>query len=166
MMYEKQIKDRLLELQVIAQREWDYDPAIPTLDFSLKGEVGGQAYILENRLRINRQALHKYTDHYIKQTIGHEYAHLVTHDYWDGNRVRSHGHEWASVMRSFDLKPDRCHTYELDKARNIRRGFIYHCVKCGKEFNFTSIRHNRAMKGTQNYRHSTDGGKLEYKGKS
>jgi SprT protein len=161
MMYEQEIEDRLNSLEEIALSEWDYNRVAPRLTFDLRGEVGGRAYLQENRIQINPEALTKYKDHYIKQTIGHEYAHLVARDYFNW-RIASHGVEWAKIMRSFGLPPDRCHTYNLTKARNVKKKYLYRCIKCNKEFNFTAIRHNRAMKGSQSYSHSTDNGKLVY----
>ena len=75
MMYEQEIKERLNNLEEIALSEWDYDRVTPRLTFDLRGQVGGRAYLQENRIQINPEALTKYKDHYIKQTIGHEYAH-------------------------------------------------------------------------------------------
>ena len=104
----------------------------------------------------------KYKDHYIKQTIGHEFAHLVA---YNALGHRGHGRSWARVMRKFNLFPDRCHDYDLTPARVVKRQYLYECDKCGKEFTLTAIRHNKMQKGKQRYRHSTDGGQLVYKGK-
>ena len=162
MMYEELIKERLTTLNQAALDLFDYDEDLPKLTWDLKGTVGGQAYLNQNMIRINMEALAKYKDHYIKQTIGHEFAHLVA---YNALGHRGHGRSWARVMRKFNLFPDRCHDYDLTPARVVKRQYLYECDKCGKEFTLTAIRHNKMMKGNQRYRHSTDGGQLVYKGK-
>ena len=162
MMYEELIKERLTTLNQAALDWFDYDEDLPKLTWDLKGTVGGQAYLNQNMIRINMEALAKYKDHYIKQTIGHEFAHLVA---YNALGHRGHGRSWARVMRKFNLFPDRCHDYDLTPARVVKRQYLYECDKCGKEFTLTASRHNKMMKGTQRYRHSTDGGQLVYKGK-
>ena len=163
MMYEELIKERLTTLNQAALDWFDYDEDLPELTWDLKGTVGGQAYLNQNMIRINMEALQKYKDHYIKQTIGHEFAHLVA---YKALRHKGHGRSWSRVMRKFKLFPDRCHDYDLTPARVVKRQYLYECDKCGKEFTLTAIRHNKMMKGKQSYRHSTDGGKLIYKGKA
>ncbi len=163
MMYEELIKERLTTLNQAALDWFDYDEDLPELTWDLKGTVGGQAYLNQNMIRINMEALQKYKDHYIKQTIGHEFAHLVA---YKALRHKGHGRSWSRVMRKFNLFPDRCHDYDLTPARVVKRQYLYECDKCGKEFTLTAIRHNKMMKGKQSYRHSTDGGKLIYKGKA
>ena len=162
MMYEELIKERLTTLNQAALDWFDYDEDLPKLTWDLKGTVGGQAYLNQNMIRINMEALANYKDHYIKQTIGHEFAHLVA---YKALGHRGHGRNWARVMRKFNLFPDRCHDYDLTPARVVKRQYLYECDKCGKEFTLTAIRHNKMMKGNQRYRHSTDGGQLVYKGK-
>ena len=163
MMYEELIKERLTTLNQAALDWFDYDEDLPELTWDFKGTVGGQAYLNQNMIRINMEALQKYKDHYIKQTIGHEFAHLVA---YKALRHKGHGRSWSRVMRKFNLFPDRCHDYDLTPARVVKRQYLYECDKCGKEFTLTAIRHNKMMKGKQSYRHSTDGGKLIYKGKA
>ena len=159
MMYEDEIQERLMTLNQAALDHWGYDFDLPTLTWDLRGTVGGQAYLNQNLIRINQEALKKYKDTYIKQTIGHEFAHLVS---YKSLKHRGHGRSWAKVMRSFDLLPDRCHDYDLTPARVVKKQYLYACDKCGQEFNLTAVRHNKMMKNKSHYRHSTDGGKLVY----
>jgi SprT protein len=148
MIYEAEIQERLVTLNQAAYDHWGYDFDLPALSWDLKGTVGGQAYLNQNKIRINMEALKKYTKKYIEQTIGHEFAHLVA----------------SKVMRSFDLFPDRCHEYDLTPARVVKKQFLYACHVCGKEFKLTAVRHNKIIKGTK-YSHSADGGRLIYKGR-
>ena len=104
MMYENEIKERLATLNRAALEWFDYNEELPRLTWDLKGTVGGQAYLNQNMIRINMEALEKYKDHYIKQTIGHEFAHLVA---YNALSHRGHGRSWSRVMHKFNLFPDR-----------------------------------------------------------
>ena len=62
MMYEDEIKERLITLNQAALDWFDYDEDLPRLTWDLKGTVGGQAYLNQNMIRINQEALKKYKD--------------------------------------------------------------------------------------------------------
>jgi len=160
MIYEAEIQERLVTLNQAAYDHWGYDFDLPALSWDLKGTVGGQAFLNQNKIRINMEALKKYTKKYIEQTIGHEFAHLVA---YKSLSHRGHGRAWAKVMRSFDLFPDRCHEYDLTPARVVKKQFLYACHVCGKEFKLTAVRHNKIIKGAR-YTHTADGGRLIFKG--
>ena len=57
MMYEELIKERLTTLNQVALDWFDYDEDLPKLTWDLKGTVGGQAYLNQNMIRINMEAL-------------------------------------------------------------------------------------------------------------
>ena len=99
---------------------------------------------------------------YIKNTIGHEYAHLVAFKYfgWKGVEGKPHGRAWKAVMHSFELDPKRCHNYETKPARKTRSRTC-HCNVCHEEFKVGSIRYNRIRKGGRNYVHKNCGGTIE-----
>ena len=69
MMYEAEIQERLMTLNQAALDHWGYDFDSPKLTWDLKGKVGGQAYLNQNMIRINQEALKKYKDDYIKQKL-------------------------------------------------------------------------------------------------
>ena len=163
MMYENEIKERLATLNRAALEWFDYNEELPRLTWDLKGTVGGQAYLNQNMIRINMEALEKYKDHYIKQTIGHEFAHLVAYNALGHG---GHGRSWSRVMHKFNLFPDRCHNYDLTPARIVKKQYIYECDRCGEQFPFTAIRHNKMKRNKSYYRHRKDGGNLIYIGKA
>ena len=163
MMYENEIKERLATLNRAALEWFDYNEELPSLTWDLKGTVGGQAYLNQNMIRINMEALEKYKDHYIKQTIGHEFAHLVAYNALGHG---GHGRSWSRVMHKFNLFPDRCHNYDLTPARIVKKQYIYECDRCGEQFPFTAIRHNKMKRNKSYYRHRKDGGNLIYIGKA
>mgnify|MGYP003139906141 CR=1 FL=1 len=71
------VNQRIDELDEMTTRKWG-SGAVPevSLDYGLKGHVGGRANYLKEEIQINYYLLDKYEDDYIHQTIGHEYAHL------------------------------------------------------------------------------------------
>ena len=101
-MYEDEIKERLITLNQAALDWFDYDEDLPRLTWDLKGTVGGQAYLNQNMIRINQEALKKYKDSYIKQTIGHEFAHLVA---YNALGHRGHGRSRRRGCESYQSAP-------------------------------------------------------------
>ena len=117
----------------------------PDISFDLRGMAAGQANCRENRIRLNRELLEKYTTDFIEQTVPHEFAHLVAYRKF-GGRIKPHGKEWRSVMIALGSEPRRTHNYRVSPARRCRR-FLYQCNCAGKDYQLTSIRHNRIKKG-------------------
>ena len=144
------VNQRIDELDEMTTRKWG-SGAVPevSLDYGLKGHVGGRANYLKEEIQINYYLLDKYEDDYIEQTIGHEYAHLVAWKYF-GRAVigKPHGRHWKAIMRSLGLEPKRCHNYETKAARRTRTHSC-ECSRCGKRFELSTIRFNRILRGTR-----------------
>ena len=108
------INDKILErldfLITLGQKKWGKQVK-PRIKFDLKGTVGGQA-CYPNVIRVNLPLLVNNEDDYLIQTIGHEYAHLLTNTI--SGEAKPHGIEWKRVMWSFDLEAKRCHNYDTD----------------------------------------------------
>jgi len=150
--------DRIFELEELAEEKGLRTPAFPDVKFNLRGRVAGQAMYYKNTIRVNEPLLNENLDHYILQTIGHEYAHLLAPRNY-GVEIKPHGYQWKHVMKELELKPSRCHNYKTKSARRMSL-VPYECEKCGKDFNLTKIRHNKIKRGTT-YRHASNcGGKL------
>ncbi len=156
----EKVNERIAELDELTLKNWGFSLE-PSLDYSLKGKVAGQAWIYENRIRLNAYALVNNLDDYLLQTIGHEYAHLTAHNHF-GQAIRPHGKEWASVMRSYGLPAKRCHSYNVKPARKTTR-YEYFCDKCGVSMKVGKIRHNKMAKGSI-YIHSDCGGRIAFSG--
>lgn len=107
--------DRIVECQKLVKTAM----ASPTVSFDLRGTTAGEAYSDKNHIRLNGQLLNENTEHFIEQTVGHEWAHLAAR-HLHGPRIRSHGPEWKSVMVKLGLDPARCHTYATQKARVVK----------------------------------------------
>lgn len=91
----------------------------PTIDFNLLGTAAGYAHTQANRLQFNPILLTENWEHFWKDTIPHEVAHLVCSRV-HGLRAKAHGKEWQSVMRAFGVAPERCHTLDVGRAQ-VRR---------------------------------------------
>ena len=141
-----QVQQRVIELYTLAERYFMKRFKRPYIRMDLKGETAGQALPAKHQLRFNPILLQENKVHYIQQTVAHEVAHLLAHDLF-GPRVRAHGKEWQSIMVVvFELPADRCHTYDTQRAS--KRPWIYSCQCEGKAIPLSTIRHNRAIKGT------------------
>lgn len=121
----------------------------PQVSFKLRGQKAGVAHLDQNLLRFNPQLYRENREHFLKQTVAHEVAHLIAHQMF-GGRIRPHGEEWQLIMRGvYELTPDRCHTYEI--ARRQAHRFIYRCRCDGQDFPFTAQRHALVRKGRRYY---------------
>ena len=137
-------RQKLAELRAKA-REFYGVEIDPEISFDLMGMAAGQANYRKNKIRLNRELLEKYKSDFIEQTVPHEYAHLVAYRKF-GNRIRPHGKEWRWIMQALGAEPRRTHNYRVSPARKCRR-FTYQCNCPGKDYQLTSIRHNRIKKG-------------------
>lgn len=117
----------------------------PQVSFKLRGQKAGVAHLNQNLLRFNPQLYQNNREHFLKQTVPHEVAHLVAHRLFGGH-IRPHGEEWQLIMRGvYELTPDRCHTYEITR-RQVSR-FIYKCDCVERDFPFSAQRHALVKKG-------------------
>jgi len=117
----------------------------PQVSFKLRGQKAGVAHLNTNQLRFNPQLYQENREHFLKQTVAHEVAHLIAHQMF-GSRIRPHGEEWQSIMRGvYELTPDRCHSYEIRRRQTSR--YIYRCACDGQDFPFSPQRHALVRKG-------------------
>ena len=87
----------------------------PVVSLKLRGQKAGVAHLHENLLRFNPQLYRENAEHFLKQTVAHEVAHLIAHQLF-GDRIQPHGEEWQLIMRGvYELPPDRCHTYAIKR---------------------------------------------------
>ena len=133
---------------------------IPVL-FDLTGKSAGMYRVKAGQrvIRYNPYVFAKYFDDNFSETIPHEVAHYVT-DILNGLRsIKPHGAEWKSVMQVFGVAANRTANYDLTglPVRNFQ-SFVYHCG-C-QNYELTSRRHNKILKGTGHYMCRECGGKL------
>ncbi len=117
----------------------------PQVSFKLRGQKAGVAHLNQNLLRFNAQLYRENTEHFLRQTVAHEVAHLIAHQMF-GPRIQPHGEEWQLIMRGiYELPADRCHSYEIQCRPSTR--YIYRCRCPEQEFPFTAQRHALVRKG-------------------
>ena len=111
----------------------------PEVSLKLRGQKAGVAHLQQNLLRFNEQLYRENTEHFLRQTVAHEVAHLVAHQMF-GARIQPHGEEWQLIMRGvYELPPDRCHTYAI--RRRVGTRYVYRCSCADQDFAFTPQRH-------------------------
>lgn len=133
---------------------------IPVL-FDLTGRAAGMYRIKAGQrvIRYNPYVFSKYYDDNFKETIPHEVAHYVTDMLYGFKKTRPHGNEWKSVMHVFGVAANRTASYDLSglPVRNFQK-FVYYCG-C-QNFELTSRRHNKILRGTGHYMCRDCGSKL------
>jgi SprT protein len=125
----------------------------PTFDlrFDLRGKAAGQ-FVRQGRrytIRYNLEMAAAQPEAFIKETVPHETAHLVTaicHP-----RAKPHGREWRAVMNHFGIEqPQRCHLFDTQKTQShSQRRWPYRC-HCG-DHQLSSTRHFRVLRNEQSY---------------
>ncbi len=130
-----------------AETLWpDHSFPLPTIFFKKKGRAAGTANTKRYDLNFNMVLLRENSDKFAI-TVIHECAHLVARKVY-GMRIKPHGKQWRIVMQKLGIsEPKRCHSYDISKSSTLKRKYIYRC-SC-RDHRFTSIRHNRAKKGTK-----------------
>jgi SprT protein len=143
-------EDRIAELRDYTEKHFQHTMPKTRLRYNLKGNRAGTANSSKSLININYVLLKENTEHYIKQTLGHEYAHLITDSLYLYNLISkptAHGREWKRVMRKLCLRPNRCHNYDTVNAGGKKqRQWKYYC-KCPKSMTISTTIHNRIKKG-------------------
>ncbi len=121
---------------------------VPSIRYDINSAgTAGLAYRSE-RIRLNPAFLLHHTDHYIEQTVAHEYAHCAV--YAMHGRVQSHGPEWKNMMRLLGIPPDRCHEMELPEGVRVgkpKQKFGYHCGHCNEPMAVGPVTHKKIQRG-------------------
>jgi SprT protein len=135
---------------------------MPTIKYDINSaRLGGQAHYGKHLVRFNPVFLNAHTDHYIKQTVTHEAAHLIARAKF-GRYIDAHGPEWKRVMVDLGVKPDRCHSYTVPAGVKVGKQMTkhaIHCERCGEKYETTSRVVNKMHAG-RTYRHKSCGGKM------
>ena len=133
---------------------------IPVL-FDLTGKAAGMYRVKAGQrvIRYNPYVFAKYYDDNFKETIPHEVAHYVTDVLYGLRSIRPHGNEWKAVMQVFGVAANRTANYDLTglPVRNFQT-YDYHCG-C-QNYELTSRRHNKILRGMGQYMCRDCGGKL------
>lgn len=127
-------------------------PKPPTVEWKRYPVTAGRAYPMENRICLS--ALLLTSEERVRETLLHEYAHLVVYHRF-GRKPRPHGEEWKRVMTALGVSPERTHNYAPLPTSKPRRTLIYRCARCGEE-----IPRVRPLKRGRAYYHVKCGGSV------
>jgi SprT protein len=120
----------------------------PTATLNQRGKIAGSAHLQKNIIKLNRKLFIQNYDDFLQQVIPHEVAHIIC--YQQFARVKPHGLEWQSVMRSV-FKLDAHVTHKFDVTDVGMQDFAYQC-KCNELIMLSVVRHNKVTRGVQQYR--------------
>lgn len=124
-----------LAIKIWPQHEAKFQDA-PVVRYDVKNRIGGMAITggpEDWTIRLNLILMYENEEHFLKQTVGHEVAHLVCRVVHgntkqvieDGKpvtkKIRSHGPEWRDVMVQLGLKPETYHKYDTSSIQTKER---------------------------------------------
>jgi len=169
--------NRIEECFAIAEQRWNTTFQKPRVRFDKRGTTAGTAHGSKWELNFNMVLLNENVEHFVKQTVAHEVAHLIDHQVYDSHAVRydnigrrkkrsPHGANWKRIMTVLGVPADRCHNMDVSNARVSRcksETFDYKCTCCQKVLPMGKIRHNKQQSGKTKYRHCR-GGSLVFVG--
>jgi SprT protein len=126
----------------------------PVVEWRSYRVSAGMAYYREGVIGLSKFVLTEPAS--VRETLGHEYAHLLAVDRV-GLRGAGHGAPWRAAMRDLGLEPKVRHNYAVERNDQSRQ-VEYVCVKCG-----ASIMRRRRLPNRRKYVHSRCGGDLRLK---
>lgn len=139
----------------------------PRLTFDLRGTIAGQS-VGTDLIRLNMGFVAKESDDMLSQTVPHEVAHawlkcmrdpshVASYQYASGyadqfsvrrTRRQPHGPTFMSYLRFLGGEATRCHKYDVSQVRTKQQHrWAWKCVSCGKVFQLSTCRHNKALRG-------------------
>lgn len=132
----------------LAAEKFGIDMDDVVIDFNAKGQVSAYAYYQNGvyGLSFNPEAVEKYTEDMIKDTIPHEVAHLVgfkTIKYG----IKGHNKNWKAATRMLGGSGERCHTYKLTPARKRTIHRYLYTTPSGVTIQTTAQKHNKIQSG-------------------
>jgi len=123
----------------------------PVIEWKNLRVSAGMAYHRNGRIGLSAIILD--TPEKLRQTLLHEYAHLLAVDR-HGQNAANHGVYWKQAMIDLGLEPKVRHSYEC--ARNAKRLTVtYRCQRCGAK-----IERSRRLPRHRKYVHAKCGGGL------
>ena len=125
---------------------------VPLLLWKPYRVTAGMAYFGAAEIGLSHLVLK--TPEAVRETLGHEYAHLLAYAR-HGRRARGHGLAWQRAMRDLGLEPRVRHNYEVIRNSQLRQ-VSYRCKRCGAK-----ILRSRRLPRNRRYVHAACGGDLE-----
>lgn len=106
---------------------------VPTVNFTVKGTVGGRATYTGHIVDFNKQLMLENWEEF-DNTVIHEVAHLAAKALHGLKRIRPHGPEWKSVFIRLGGNGKRCHSYDVSNTKIQRTKYTYVCPNCNKTY--------------------------------
>jgi len=119
----------------------------PTIEHTIKGKKAGVAYLQQWKVNYNLELLIANEEEFLKQTVGHEIAHLVAFQLFGS---RGHDKAWKYVMRQLGLEPNRCHSYDLSEITIKKHKKVIYKCNC-KEHEIGLVRHKNLQANKNRY---------------
>ena len=120
---------------------------LPIIEHTIKGKKAGVAYLQEWKVNYNLEILIANEEDFLKQTVGHEIAHLVAFQLFGS---RGHDKAWKYVMRQLGLEPNRCHSYDLSVITVKKHKKVIYKCNC-KEHEIGLVRHKNLQENKNRY---------------
>lgn len=142
-----------LHLKAKASLAWFYERAVnlygpvikpPILSYNLRGTCAGLAVYLSNEVRLNPVLFRENPEFFLSETIPHELAHLLAFKVY-GHKIKPHGAEWKSIMRSLGVAPKTTHSLDLSSVQRKRPTVSYRCA-CDQTTEIPVSRHQRVQR--------------------
>ena len=152
--WQQQAEDLTRQLLKRACKSFKIRLAKPEILFNLRGRGAGQVVMSHDQkdiqIRYNLALLNENKQTFIDRTVPHEVAHVIAFKFY-GRGIKPHGQEWKNVMNFFGADSSTTHHFNTEntQVRRLKR-FTYQCG-CN-EYELTTIRHNRVLRGQANYR--------------
>ena len=141
---QKQVEDVVIATYVTAKLVFGREFDLPKIEYEDMGCVGGKAFASKNLIKLSPTLLKENIEKYLKTTVPHEIAHLLTRKMY--SMATPHGRHWKYVMVKLGAKPNRCHEYDVSNVSNKRKErFKYHYVCNCRSHMVTSVIHNRIV---------------------
>jgi SprT protein len=144
------VRKRVRDITEQANKLFGVNMIVPSVAFSVRGQVAGRARYALNEVDFNQQLMLENWDKF-DQTIVHEVAHLVTRRVY-GIMAKAHGHEWKSVMVRLGANPARCHQYDVANSTVQRTKYSYVCPSCNTVYHVGAKRHKKITQFGAKYR--------------
>ena len=122
----------------------------PLIQYKKRGKTAGTANYNTWVLDFNPILLTENVEDFLKRTVIHEIAHLITHTIYP--YASAHGQEWKNIMVFLGAEPSRCHSYDTTNSTvSNRKKYDYMCPTCTKTLQVSSILHKRMQQGQQRF---------------
>ncbi|WP_448906671.1 SprT family zinc-dependent metalloprotease [Haemophilus parahaemolyticus] len=140
-----QAQRQLKQSLALANQFFNKEFTIPVMNFELRGQKAGVAYLQQNEIRLNPVLLVENGATFIQQVVPHELAHLLV--YQQFGRVQPHGKEWKMMMEQVLGVP--AHIYHKFSTMSVAKQFSY---QCDCQTHLLSVRrHNAIQRNQHNY---------------